>query len=282
MSTVANPYVASFGWINSPPDPDVVDDELLEISGLSSADVAGDFRVLIAATAKASSSEPHIVASGQIRNIGRYIEGALREDAAGAIVNVASTYPAATIVDDVALSESAQAFWHSGVLIDLLTDVLSPQVRRAGHRVGCVQVFYDATSNQIETSVRLVRRGQCSLEISINQPLSASPAWVDQLQDATATAARIAGEPGDAIPAEPDAEIEVSELATAVAAAIKSGAKTFAGSGTTIAAELTRTELAAALGKPIATLEIAYSGAEGTLLVWEPQSQLPHALLLAS
>lgn len=277
-----NPYIESFGWITDPPDPDAVDDALLEASGLDPAEIAADFHVLITATAAAHSGEPHLLVDGQIRNLERYIAGSLREGVASSIVNVASTYPASSVVDDVVLGEEARAFWHSGILIDLLADVLADPVRRAGHHIGCVQVYYDAASNRIETSARLVRRGQCSLEVSVRQPLVCSPAWLDQLQDATAAASVVSEDPSAAPPALPDHTVEVGELAAALAAALASGQQSFPASGTVVAAELTRTELAAAMNTPIAAFEVVYTGTQGTLLIWEPQAQLPHSLLLTS
>lgn len=285
MKKLINPYVASFGWITEPPNPDAVDDQMLDESALTPGDVAHDFRSLIAAVARLDSSSHHLVADGRVEQLERYIGGHLREDVAGTIVNVASTYPASTAVDDVDLEATALCFWHCGLLVDLLTDVLPPKVRRAGHRIGCVQMFYDASSDQLETSVRLVRRGQCSLELSIQQGLTTmrtTPAWLDELGEAVAAKSAAPDEPNSVTPAKPDPDLEVGDLAAAIAAAITSGAKTLEYSGTTIASEITRVELASAIGRPIAMLEVVYSGSEGTLLVWEPGAQLPHSILLAA
>lgn len=283
MDQIVKQFVSAYDWVKNPPDPALVDLVLLGEHDVTLEQIQSDFSQLISAMKLINAAETVAQRNGRISSAAAYLAGELRDDVAGGIITIASTDPVTQSVNDVELGPTADAVWRSGALVYLLDHALPPSIKRGGHQVGCVECFCDVAGGFVEVTVRLVRRGECSLEFGVRQSIGAvaDVAWVQQFPGAAAAvAAGVSVSHEDVEPARPSEE--TSDIAVAIATAIAAGEESFDGDPAYVAAALTRHDLASALGEPVSSVEVTFSDSQGAVSIWTPGSELPRVLPIAA
>lgn len=286
--SIANKYLSTFNWVNNPAGETPIDEQLLERSGISADQVRSDFQALLSeVSALSARGNGRQLLAARINHVEHYIAGTLRESTAGPLVGVANTFADAQFVDDVDLEQRSDAFWNSHVLTSLIQEVLPASLTRAGHRVGRVRATYDAAGGEITFEIVFAKDGQATLTCGILHkllPTDAAPEWLGQLaaNDAELALAGAIDNPAAAEPAMPDPEIEPGEFALLIAGQLSDGRGAISVHPELIATALTRQELATAVGRPIAALEVTYADDNGALMVWEPGDVTPTTIALAA